>query len=127
MAKRSMMTADQKRLKTMAVGMAIIITCSAAMHVFLIKKKAIRTHRYEPQFGQTEPTDKQAGLAPSTLQGEVIAVSFNKFFLRANDKVQPIIIGTLRMPEVGQQITVSHSGGSNPTAVTIKDDSPLEP
>jgi hypothetical protein len=114
------MTADQKKLKSMLVGMAIIIGFSGTMHVFLVRKKALRTHRYQPQYGNT-PGQAADPLAEGTgtLRGEVIAVSFDKFFLRADGKVQPIAIGTLRMPEVGMQVVVGFEGGTPPKAVTI--------
>ncbi len=121
------MTADQKHLKKMVIGMAVIICFSAMMHVFLLKKKALRVHRYEPEYGKTPGPAATPGIAAGTLQGEVVAVSFDKFFLRSNDKVQPIAIGTLRMPEVGQVLTITHKGGEVPEAVTIAVDFDPEP
>lgn len=105
----------------MVVGMAIIIGCSGAMHVFLIKKKALRTHRYTPQYGKTpeNPEEKllEGGGARS---GEVVAVSADKFFLRISDReVQPFNIGTLQMPTVGSRVTVAFAGGRPPQAVEI--------
>ena len=54
------MTRDQKTFRSMAIGMAIIISFSAAMHVFLIRRKAIKAHRYEPTYGNQpkEPADQ---------------------------------------------------------------------
>lgn len=113
------MSADQKHLKKMLIGMAVIICFSAMMHVFLLKKKAIRVHRYEPEYGKTPTAAEKPGLGAGTLKGEVVAVSFDKFFLRSEEKVVPMKIGTLRMPEVGQILTVTHKGGETPEAVTI--------
>lgn len=121
------MTADQKRLKTMMVGMALIISLSGVMHVYLVRKKAIRTHRYEPQYGNTSNEKKTSTEMPGSLRGEVIAVSYDKFFLRADGEVQTIAIGVLRMPEVGQTITVTHQGGTALTAVAIQDAPPTAP
>lgn len=121
------MTADQKHLRKMVVGMAIIICFSAMMHVFLLKKKAIRVHRYEPEYGKTPTPQSTPGSQAGTLRGEVVAVSFDKFFLRSEDKVRPVAVGSLRMPEVGQILTVTHKGGEVPEAVTIAVDFDPEP
>jgi hypothetical protein len=119
------MTADQRRLKSMLVGMAVIIGFSGTMHVYLVRKKAIRTHRYEPQYGDSKPLPKQ-GLAEGkgTVEGEVVAVSFDKFFLRTNGRVQPFATGSLKMPSVGEVVAVSYEGGSPPTALDITRRSP---
>lgn len=105
----------------MMVGMALIICFSGVMHVYLVRKKAIRTHRYQPQYGKTPGSPEQKLLENGgTLQGEVVAVSFDKFFLRSgNNKVQPVAIGTLPMPEVGKRVTVTVTGGKLLTAVAL--------
>ena len=116
------MTSDQKTLKRMLVSMAIIIGFSASMHVYLIQKKAIKTHRYEPVF-ESQPQLSTARLPePGTpIEGVVIAVSYDQFFLRLGEKVQPIKVGDLRMPEVGQRISVIFSAGDPPQATHISD------
>ena len=57
-----------------------------------------------------------------TVEGEVIAVSFDKFFLRVDGNVQPFAVGQLRMPEVGKSISVTYSGGRPPTSLEIQDE-----
>lgn len=107
----------------MAIGMAIIISFSAAMHVFLIRRKAIKAHRYEPTYGNQpkEPADQTLLAGGGTVEGEVIAVSFDKFFLRVNGKVQPFMVQQRAMPEVGQKLSVSYAGGRPPQAVDFQE------
>lgn len=105
-------------------GMAIIISFSAAMHVFLLKKKAIRAYRYEPAYGSqpaADPSDRFL-YGNGKVKGEVIAVSFDKFFLRVDGNVQPFAVGQLRMPEVGKSISVTYGGGRPPTSLEIQDE-----
>lgn len=106
----------------MLIGMVVIIAFSAGMHVFLLRKKAIRAYRYEPTYGDKpgENVGEKLLQGGGTVHGEVIAVSFDKFFLRLNDQVQPFAIGGLKMPEVGQTVAVSYAGGRPPTAVEIQ-------
>lgn len=117
------MTRDQKTFRSMAIGMAIIISFSATMHVFLIRRKAIKAHRYEPTYGNqpTESADKTLLAGGGTVEGEVIAVSFDKFFLRVNGKVQPFMVQQRAMPEVGQRLSVSYAGGRPPQAVDFQE------
>lgn len=116
------MTQDQKTFRSMAVGMALIIGFSAAMHLYLIKKKAIQANRYEPSFERkAENPDELLLTGGGTLEGEVVAASFDKFFLRVNGKVQPFLLGDLTMPEVGTTVSVSFAGGRPPTATLILD------
>ena len=107
----------------MAIGMAIIISFSAAMHVYLIRKKAIKAHRYEPTYGRTPAAPQEDTLLAGggTLEGEVIAVSFDKFFLRSNGKVQTFGVDDGRFPVVGQKISVSYAGGRPPKAVHFQE------
>lgn len=106
----------------MLVGMVVIISFSAVMHVFLLKKKAIRAYRYKPTYGDKPDEDPSTKLLEGggTVSGEVIAVSFDKFFLRLEGKVQPFAIGQLKMPEVGTKVAVSFVGGRPPSAVEIR-------
>ncbi len=117
------MTRDQKTFRSMAIGMAVIIGFSAAMHVYLIKKKAIKAHRYEPTYGDkpAEQPDKALLAGGGTVEGEVIAVSFDKFFLRINDKVQPFSVSDRALPKVGQRLSVSYAGGRPPQAVEFQE------
>lgn len=114
------MTADQKRWRMLLIGMTLIIGFSGVMHVFLVKRKAIRTHRYEPQYGgapRAPSVNLQEG--EGEVEGEVLAASYDKFFLRVGGLVQPIAIGDQRMPEVGDLVTISYRGGTPPTALAI--------
>ncbi len=114
------MTQDQKTFKSMTIGMALIIGFSAAMHLYLIKKNAIQANRYEPVFEQKAENPEELLLTGGgTLEGEVVAASFDKFFLRVNNKVQPFLLGQLTMPEVGTTVSVSFAGGRPPTATLI--------
>lgn len=108
------------------MGMAIIISFSAAMHIFLLKKKAIRAYRYEPTYGTQPAADPSDRFLQGNgkVKGEVIAVSFDKFFLRVDGNVQPFAVGQLRMPEVGNSISVTYSGGRPPTSLEIEDVAP---
>jgi hypothetical protein len=110
-------TADQKRWKTLLGGMALIIAFSASFHVFLVKRKAIRTHRYTPQYGATPSLPEIVALeGDGVIEGEVVAVSYDKFFLRTQDRVQAFAVGSLKMPRVGDRITIAYQGGDPPTA-----------
>ncbi len=113
------MTRDKKNFRTMAIGMVIIISFSGAMHVYLIKKKAIKAHRYEPTYGRTPNANAEDSLVTGggTVEGEVVAVSFDKFFLRINKKVQPFGVDDGNFPTVGHKISVSYAGGRPPKAV----------
>ncbi len=113
------------------IGMAIIISFSATMHVYLLKKKAIRAYRYEPTYGEAPASDPSDRFLEGngTVKGEVIAVSFDKFFLRVDGNVQPFAVGQLAMPDAGKSITVYYTGGRPPTALEIHpgDYVPTEP
>lgn len=114
------MTEDRKTLKSMLISMVLIIGFSAAMQVYLIKKKAIQVNRYEPTYDRkAEDPDAILLAGGGTIKGEVAAVSFDKFFLRVNDKVQPFLVGDLTMPQVGSTVSVSFVGGRPPTATLI--------
>jgi hypothetical protein len=114
------MTADQKHWRRMLIGMALIIGFSGAMHVYLIRKGALQENRYEPSYGDQPEKPGEALLqGGGTRTGDVIAVSYDKFFLRIDDKVQPFLLGNLPMPDVGERVTVSFAGGRPPQAVDI--------
>ena len=91
------------------------------MHKFVMKKENLYIERYEPRFNQ-EKVDPATLLLEGggELKGEVIAVSFDKFFLRQAGKVQPFMLGQdNEMPKVGQVYKVSYVSGRPPTCVTI--------
>ena len=106
----------------MVVAMAIIIGFSSAMHVYLIKKKAIKAHRYEPTYGErAKPTASKAFSDKGVVEGEVIAVSFDKFFLRINDRVQPFKVAQHPLPQVGQRLSISYAGGDPPVVEEMRE------
>ena len=111
------MTADQKRWKTLLIGMALIIGFSGVFHIYLVRKKALRTHRYTPQYAGTPAASEDSGLdQDGAMEGEVVAVSYDKFFLRDGKRVQQFSVGTLRMPRVGDRISIAYTAGKPPTA-----------
>lgn len=102
--------------------MAIIIGFSSTMHVYLVKKKAIKAHRYEPAYGeQAKPAASNAFSDKGVVEGEVIAVSFDKFFLRISDRVQPFKVTQQPLPQVGQRISISYAGGDPPVVEEIRE------
>lgn len=106
----------------MVVAMAIIIGFSSAMHVYLIKKKAIKAHRYEPTYGErVKPSAPKPFSDRGVVEGEVIAVSYDKFFLRINDKVQPFKVSGQALPQVGQQLSISYAGGDPPLVEEMRE------
>lgn len=111
---------DQKTFRMMAIGFALICVFSAIMHGFLVRKKGFKTKHYEPTYERHQADPNNLLLeGGGTLSGEVVAVSFDRFFLQVGDRMQPFLIGELTMPESGAQVDVTFTSGAPPQALLI--------
>lgn len=115
------LTADQKNARLMLGGMLAIITLSLGMHVFLVKEGALPTERElapkpKSQMSTTKPSPYPA---KGQRTGEVVAVSFDRFYLQTDGLVLPFGMGDIKTPEVGETITVSYGPGDPPVTLKI--------
>lgn len=111
---------DKATFRTMAIGFILICGFSGIMHQFLIRKKGFKTKHYEPSY-ERKAADPNALLLEGggTVTGEVVAVSFDKFFVQLGDRMQPFLVGELEMPKSGTTVAVSYTSGRPPTALLI--------
>lgn len=113
---------DKTTFRRMTIGFIVICICCAMMHLIMVKKGNLYLERSKPRYNlEKQDEDRTMLEGVGTIQGEVGAVSTDKFFLNMdNDKLQTILIGDLEMPEVGAVVEVTYVGGKPPKALMIK-------
>ena len=106
----------------------VICICCAIMHVIMVRRGNLYLERSKPRYNlEKKDTEGTMLEGVGTIEGEVGAVSVDKFFLlRDNDELQPILIGDLKMPRVGTVIKVTYAGGKPPKALMIEKGEELE-
>ena len=105
--------------KKMIIGMALIMSASLTMHVFIFSKKA-RSYRKLPA-----PTDVES---PETVaskelpvEGKVVVIGTERFYLDAADgKRWMFMFGSTQRPNLGDRVRVSYSQGTPPTALKLE-------
>lgn len=111
---------DRERWKRFIAGFALIVACSAVMHVTLMNKGSLKTQRYEPRF--TEAVEGDAFVAQGDpIEGTVSAISFDRFFVKAGaENVTFKVQEGFAMPPVGRKVRVKYFQGSPPTALQVE-------
>ena len=106
----------------MVFGFLIICVCCAFMHRILVNKGNLYLYRTEVQYNvNKKDTTGNMREGVGVVEGEVGAVSYDKFFLKLNNgKLQPILRGELELPEVGERLSVTYAGGNPPKALMIE-------
>ena len=113
----------------MVVGFIVICICCGIMHAIMVSKGNLYLERSKPRYNlEKKDTEKTMLDGVGTIEAEVGAVSVDKFFLlKDNGELQPILVGELKMPEVGTVISVTYAGGTPPKALMIEKGKELEP
>lgn len=92
------------------------------MHVILVKRGNLYLERSKPRYTLDKKDTSGTMLeGVGTVYGEVSAVSADKLYLQLPDgKIQEILRGDADMPQAGQRISVTYTGGRPPKALSIR-------
>lgn len=92
------------------------------MHRLLVKKGNLYLYRTEVQYNlKKKDSTGEMREGVGVVEGEVGAVSFDKFFLKLpNGKLQPVLRGELKAPKAGEMVSVTYAGGNPPKALMIE-------
>ena len=106
----------------MIIGFVIICFCCAIMHQILVRKGNLYIQRSKPRYVlDKKDVTGEMKEGVGVVQGEVTAVSYDKFFLRMPDgKNQTFLRGDVPLPQVGNRIAVTYAGGNPPKALMLE-------
>ena len=94
---------DSQAFKKMMIGMALIISASATMHVFVFSKSK-RAYRNLPS---ANASPRQMA---TPIEGKVVIVGSERFYLEdKSGKRWMFLLGKLQHPQVGQSLRVFYS------------------
>lgn len=116
------MTDDKTTRRRMVMGFVLICLGCSVMHVLMVRNGNMYLERSEPRYNLEKPdTAGTMKEGVGVVEGQVAAVSTDKFFLTLKDgKMQTFLLDELDHPEVGSLISVTYAGGDPPKALMFK-------
>jgi hypothetical protein len=121
-------TDDKTTFRRMVIGFTIICICCGIMHVIMVKRGNLYLERSKPRYNlEKKDTEHTMLEGVGTIEGEVGAVGVERFFLLMDDdRLQPMLVGDVKMPKVGTVVKVTYTGGTPPKALMIEKGAELE-